>query len=144
MKCNFAITPLNGNYRTLQIFPTHFFLALAISKIYNFQILYLQKVGQGHGVQFSQTPFDGRCQNLQMSPAHFRANSYRFRYIQIKKISPTKSRSKGQSKILAITPFDGKYQNLQTPFLHFWFSLRYALCERLQRTQRRKRTSPWL
>ena len=41
-------------------------------------------------------------------PTYFCASSYRFRYIQILNVWPSKSRSKSQSTIFAVTPFDGK------------------------------------
>ena len=45
-----------------------FALALTVSGILTFQIFYIQKVGQGHGVTiFAVKPFDGKCQNLKTS-----------------------------------------------------------------------------
>ena len=39
----------------LNVSHTFFSKALTVSEIYKFQIFYLQKVDQGHGVQFSKS-----------------------------------------------------------------------------------------
>ena len=49
----FAMMPFDGKYQNLQ--KTHMLaLALTVSVIITFDIFVLQKVGQGHGMQFSQ------------------------------------------------------------------------------------------
>ena len=59
------MTPFDGKCQNLQKTPTHFALAYTVSEILNFEIVDLQKVCQGHGVQFSaMTPLDGKCQNI--------------------------------------------------------------------------------
>ena len=62
-----------GKYQILQkIVRFIFTLALTIPEILTFQIFDLQKVGQGHEVQFFvMRSFDGKYQNLQKSSDAF-------------------------------------------------------------------------
>ena len=86
-----------------------------------FQMHDIQKVGQGHRVQFRQLYHSmAICQNLQMSSTHSCASFYRYRDIKMLNYLPPKSRSRSKSKIFAITPFDGKCQNLQLSPTHFY------------------------
>ena len=98
--------------------------------ILTFYILYLQKYWWwSRNTIFALTPFDGKCQNLQMTSPHFGASSYRFRDNNILVVWPLKGRSTSRSTIIAMTPFHGNWKNLHTSFLHFYFSLRYDMCE---------------
>ena len=53
VKC-FQSCPSMTNIKMYNSRPVHFVLALTVSEILTFQILYHQKVDQGHRVQFSQ------------------------------------------------------------------------------------------
>ena len=46
---------LMENDKIFKCLPHNFALALTVSEIYKFGIVYLQKVGNGHGVQFSKS-----------------------------------------------------------------------------------------
>ena len=51
----FAMTPFDGKYqKRTNVCRTFFTLALTISEIYIILIFYLQKLGHGHRMQFSQ------------------------------------------------------------------------------------------
>ena len=67
----FTITTFDGNCQNLQISPTHF-----CGRSYRFRdikklICYLQKVDQGHRVQFFKLHYSMAYQNLLMSSVHF-------------------------------------------------------------------------
>ena len=107
------MTTFIGKCQNLQKTATQFVLALNVTEITKFQICYLQKVGQSHGLQFSQLH-------------HLIANDKIYKYLPyifvlalsvseiLKKLNLLlKSRSKLQSAIFSITPFDGICQNLQ-------------------------------
>ena len=49
-----AITPFDSKCQYLHMSPKHFPLDLTVAKVKKFYISELQKVGQGHGVQFKQ------------------------------------------------------------------------------------------
>ena len=49
----FITASFDGIYHTLQMFLTHFSIAFTVSEIPKFLIYDFQKVGQGHGVQYS-------------------------------------------------------------------------------------------
>ena len=87
---------------------------------------YLQKVGLGHGVQFSC--WHNSIGNIKIY------KRLRLIFVQTLTISdilkfiyflPSKSRSKSSSTIFAMTTFDSKYQNLQDS--HTFFAILY-LC----------------
>ena len=73
----FELIPFDDKCKNLQNTLTYFVLAPTFSEFRDITItsLVLQKVGQVHGVQFSQT----KCQNLQKTPTHICAYSYSFR-----------------------------------------------------------------
>ena len=77
-----------------------FALVLTVSEIQKFEILQLQKEGQGNGVQFSQV-------HQYLYQAQLCASSFRFRYIKFFKNLSYK-RSMSRSTIFATTPFDCK------------------------------------
>ena len=54
MNTIFTMTPLDDKCRNLQVSPTHFSASSYSFRYINILIFYLQKVGQGHGVQFWQ------------------------------------------------------------------------------------------
>ena len=70
--------------RSLKVVPYIFEPALTFSEILTCEIVDLQKVALGRGVQFfAITPLDDKCPNLQMSFTHFGASSYHFRALKM-------------------------------------------------------------
>ena len=75
---------------------------------------YLQKVGEGHGVQFSQIHHLMATVKINKCLPHVSALALtRFRNIKMYFFLPSKCRSISQSTIIAITSFDGNCQYLQ-------------------------------
>ena len=119
----FAMRLFDGKYKKLQKTPIFYSLALNISEILTFQIVYLQKVGQGHEVQFSQWGHSmANIKIYKSRSVYFYVSSNLFRDINVFICYLRNSRSRSQSTIFAMLYFHGEYRNLQTSFLHFGFS----------------------
>ena len=104
--------------------PTNFCASSYRFRDINYFNFELQKVDQGHRVQFfTITPFDRKCQNPQNIFAFALTVSeiLKFLIIYLKK-----SRSRSRSTIFAMTPYDGKYRNLQKTHTHFTVSMTRA------------------
>ena len=77
------------------------------------------------------TPFDGKCQNLQISSTHFCASAFCFRYITILNLYLEKV-GQGHGVQLSQLCHSMAYVKIYKIYcLHFLFSLRCDLCERL-------------
>ena len=99
-------------YKSVKVARCIFTPALAVSEILTFTICNLQKVGCGHRVQFSQWCLSMSNINIYKSRlTQFCASCYRFTYINVSNVWPSKSRSRLPNTIFAMTPFDWKCQN---------------------------------
>ena len=86
---------------------SHVALALTVFKILTFQIVYLEKVGQGHWVWLLQWSYLlANIQIFKSRSVQFCAGSHRFVYIDISRFWSSKSRSRSRSTIFAMTQFD--------------------------------------
>ena len=108
-----------ANVKNLQMSLTHF---LASSYRFKYikqnQIVYLQRVGQGDGLQFSQLHHS--TANVKSTNVwHIFALALTVSNINFFNIWPPKSTSRSRSTIFSISPFDGKCQNLLTTFSTF-------------------------
>ena len=62
---------LMANVKVYKRLPHIFVLALTVSEILKFQILYIQKVGKGHGEQFSYWHYSMGNANIYKRHPHF-------------------------------------------------------------------------
>ena len=102
----FAMTPFGNNCQSLHKTSNMFSLALTVLEI--LFIFDLQKVGQGHGVQFllwHHSMENGKIYRRHISSRHFADINVLFIFIQ-------KVGHGGIVQFYALTPFDGKCQNL--------------------------------
>ena len=95
-----------------------------VSEILTFKIVYLQKVGQGHGVKFfSRKHIDGIYQNLQKNPTYIFALALTISVILFFfSLDLRKCRSRSGGKFCSMTSFDNKWKNLQITPRHFYAS----------------------
>ena len=114
-------------------------LALTVLEILTFGIFYLQKVGQGHGVQCSQWGHSiANVKSTKVVPCICAlALGLTISEILTFQFWPSKkSTSRSQSEIFAITPFDGECLNLLMSFFAFFYSRLTCVNESNRQTDR--------
>ena len=127
--CNDTFYYSMANVQTCKLLSHIFALALSVKEIKNCSF-YLEKVGNGHEVQFSQLRHLMANVTFCKWLTRFCACSYRFRDINVSHFLPSKCRSKSRWTIFSIAPFDDKIlKSTNIIFLLFLFSLS-TTCDR--------------
>ena len=93
--------------------PTNFWASSYLLKVINFFNLYIQKVGQGHGVQFSQIQYKTKQNKYKTKLKKIQNTKQKYKKSKIKNTKIQKQKQKNTKKIQKINTKNTKYKTKQ-------------------------------